>query len=174
MNWKLILQLSLFGLFMGVATVFFIPSTIEPVCWLAIFAISAWGIVKRAPRRPFGHGVLVGLANSVWVTGAHVLLFGSYVARHPREMAMMANGPLPTHPRIMMLGTGPLIGLVSGMLIGLIALVAWRVTGRGTGTERPDRVDRDGQEVGRVESGAPAPSDYRVPDFPERRNQPRG
>ena len=75
----------------------------------------------------------MGLANSVWVTGAQILLFSSYVARHPAEMEMMANGPLPTHPRVMMLGTGPLIGLVSGLLIGLIALVAWRMTGRGTG-----------------------------------------
>jgi hypothetical protein len=136
MNWKLILQLSLFGLAMGIATVFIIPSTVEPFLWLVVFGISAWAIVQRAPERPFGHGVLVGLANSVWVTGAHVLLFNSYVARHPQEMAMMANGPLPTHPRPMMLGTGPLIGLVSGCLIGLIAIVAWRITGRGTGTER--------------------------------------
>jgi hypothetical protein len=31
MNWKLIIQLSMFGLAMGIATVFVIPSNIEPV-----------------------------------------------------------------------------------------------------------------------------------------------
>ena len=143
MNWKLILQLSLFGLVMGVATVFVIPSTVEPFFWLAIFVFSAWAIIRRAPSRPFGHGVLVGLANSVWMTGAHVLLFHSYVARHAQEMAMMAGGPLPTHPRAMMLGMGPLIGLVSGLVIGFFALLAWRVTGRGTGARMEGaRVER--------------------------------
>src|SRR5437773_5675009 len=124
MNWKLIFQLSLFGLAMGVATVFFIPSTIEPFCWLVILAISAYLIATRAADRYFLHGVALGLANSVWVTGAHVLLFAQYVARHPREAAMMSSMPLPTHPRVMMLLMGPVIGLASGIVIGLFAMLA--------------------------------------------------
>ncbi len=42
MNWKLILQLSLFGLAMAVGTVFVIPSNVEPLFWLAIFAVCAY------------------------------------------------------------------------------------------------------------------------------------
>jgi len=49
MNWKLILQLSLFGLVMGVATVFFISSSVEPFCWLVVFLISAYTIARGAP-----------------------------------------------------------------------------------------------------------------------------
>jgi hypothetical protein len=41
MNWKLIAQLSCFGLAMGVATVFLIPSTIEPFFRLGIFVVCA-------------------------------------------------------------------------------------------------------------------------------------
>ena len=99
MNWKLVLQLSLFGLAMGVGTVFFIPSTIEPFFWLIIFLVSAYLIATRCSDRHFVHGVAVGLANSVWVTGSHVLLFSRYIANHPREAAMMSSMPLPTHPR---------------------------------------------------------------------------
>ncbi len=40
MNWKLILQLSMFGLAMSVATVYLIPSKIEPAFWLPIFLIA--------------------------------------------------------------------------------------------------------------------------------------
>ena len=36
MNWKLIFLLSLFGLAMGIATVYVIPSRLEPMFWLAI------------------------------------------------------------------------------------------------------------------------------------------
>jgi len=37
---------------------------------------------------------------------------------------MMAKMPLPTHPRIMMLITGPIIGIISGLILGLFAFVA--------------------------------------------------
>ena len=124
MNWKLISQLSVFGLAMGIATVFVIQSNVEPFYWLVIFLISAYFIALRAPSRYFLHGVAVGLANSVWVTAAHVLLVRQYMAVHPREAAMQLQSPLPTHPRIMMLLVGPLIGLVSGIVLGLFAIVA--------------------------------------------------
>jgi uncharacterized membrane protein len=132
MNWKLILQLSVFGLAMGVATVFVIPSTVEPLFWLAIFVICASVIARRAPGRYFLHGLLVSLVNSVWITGAHVLLFDQYVARHQSEAAMMASMPLPTHPRLMMICTGPIIGLVSGLVLGLFAFIASRITRRAS------------------------------------------
>jgi hypothetical protein len=129
MNWKLILQLSLFGLFMGVATVFFISSAVEPFCWLVVFVISAYAIARGAPGRPFLHGVCVGLANSVWVTASHILLVNEYLARHPREAAMMSSMPMPTHPRLMMALTGPVIGLISGVVLGVFAVVAAKLTG---------------------------------------------
>jgi len=127
MNGKLILQLSMFGLIMGVATVFFIPSTIEPACWLVVFLISAYAIARYGTGSPFLLGVLVGLANCVWVTAAHVMLFQSYLPRHPREVQMMASMPLPTHPRLMMLLMGPVIGLISGVILGAFALAASRL-----------------------------------------------
>ena len=126
MNWKLILQLSLFGLVMGVATVFVISSSVEPFCWLVVFLVSAYAIARGAPGRPFLHGVYVGLANSVWVTGAHILLADQYLARHAREAAMMNSMPMPTHPRLMMALIGPVIGLVSGIVLGIFAVVATR------------------------------------------------
>lgn len=129
MNWKLIFQLSLFGLAMGIATVFFVPSTVEPFLWLAIFVVSAYLIATRAPGRYFAHGLLVSLANSVWITATHVLLFERYIAGHPRELAMMASMPMANHPRLLMLCTGPIIGLVSGVVLGLFAVVASKLTG---------------------------------------------
>jgi hypothetical protein len=138
MSWKLILQLSLFGLAMGIATVFMISSAAEPFFWLVVFVISAYVIATRAPSRYFLHGLAVGVANSVWVTSAHVLLFGQYIAHHPREAAMMSSMPLPTHPRVMMLMTGPVIGVISGVVLGIFALVARKLlSARLTAGARP-------------------------------------
>jgi hypothetical protein len=122
-NWKLIFLLSMFGLVMGIATVFLIPSKIEPTFWLAIFIVCAYFISKQT-EKPFFHGLLLGLANSLWITASHLLLFNQYLANHPREAAMMISMPLPDSPRVMMALIGPVVGLVSGVIIGLFALAA--------------------------------------------------
>ena len=121
---KLILALSLFGAAMAILTVYVIPSNVEPIVWLAIFLVCAYVIAKKAPGRFFLHGFLVSLVNSVWITGAHVALAGPYLARHANEAQMMARMPMPDSPRAMMLMTGPVVGIVSGLVLGLFAFVA--------------------------------------------------
>ena len=133
MNWKLVVQLSLFGLAMGVATVFFVPSKVEPLFWLVILGISAYLIATRSSGKYFLHGLLVGVANSVWVTASHVVLFDHYVANHPQEVAMMASMPMSSSPRLMMAMLGPVIGVASGLVLGLFALVAGKVENARTG-----------------------------------------
>jgi hypothetical protein len=85
MDWRLLFGLSLFGLAMGVATVFVIPSNVEPVFWLFIFIACAYFIARNRPDRHFLHGLLLGIVNSVWVTGAHIAFFSQYFANHPKR-----------------------------------------------------------------------------------------
>jgi hypothetical protein len=127
MNWKLIFQLSLFGLFMAFATVYWIPTNREPIFWLIIFIICAYIIARNCKDKFFLYGLFVSLVNSIWITTAHVLLFKTYIANHPKEAEMMSGMPLPTHPRIMMLLTGPVVGLVSGLVLGLFAFIASKI-----------------------------------------------
>jgi Mn2+/Fe2+ NRAMP family transporter len=127
MNWKLIFGLSLYGLAMALATVFVIPSNIEPIFWLAIFVLCALLIARFRSTGHFVHGLLVGIVNSVWVTGAHIIFFNDYIAHHPKEAAMMSSMPLPNSPRLMMALVGPVIGVISGIVIGLLAYVAGKI-----------------------------------------------
>lgn len=129
MNWKLIFLLSLFGLMMGLITVWFIPSTIEPIFWLGVFLISAYQIARHAGGRFFLHGFLVSVANGIWVTIAHASLFYAYVATHPEYLQMNEGLPpaLAAHPRRMMLLIGPLTGVFLGLVLGLLAWIASRV-----------------------------------------------
>jgi hypothetical protein len=129
MYWPLIVRLSLFGLAMGVATVYVIPSNVEPFVWLAIFGFCAYAIATSGSGRAFIHGLALGVANSVWITTAHILLFDAYIANHPAEAEMMTSMPLPDSPRLMMAITGPVIGVVSGVVIGLLALGAGTFVG---------------------------------------------
>jgi hypothetical protein len=129
MSWKLILSLSLFAAAMAIGTVFVIPSKVEPLFWLAIFVVCAWLIARHAPGRYFVHGFVLALVNCVWVTGAHILFASAYLANHPQEAAMSAKMPFPDSPRLMMAMTGPVIGVISGLVQGLFALVAARIAG---------------------------------------------
>jgi len=124
LNWKLILQLSLFGLAMGLATVFFISSKIEPLFWLAIFLFSAYVIARACPTPAsrFLHGLLLGLANCVWIVAAHVIFATRYLATHAQEAAMMQSSPLS--PRLALVFFGALAGIGAGVVIGLLALLA--------------------------------------------------
>jgi len=127
-NWLLILKLSLFGLVMAVATVFVIPASVEPFCWLAIFIVCAVVIARQRGGRPYLHGQMLGIVNSVWITAAHVIFFDRYVAKHQAELQAFASAPLP--PRAMMAIVGPIIGVISGVVIGLLAILAARILGR--------------------------------------------
>lgn len=128
MNWRLIFQLSLFGLAMGIATVFLIPSNIEPIFWAVIFIVCAYMIGKQCEVKHFLHGLLLGLANSIWITACHMIFFSQYIATHPQEAAMMTRMPL--QPRAMMALTGPIIGLITGVVMGLLALIASKIIKR--------------------------------------------
>jgi hypothetical protein len=127
LNWKLIFRLSLFGLAMAIATVYWIPSRIEPVFWLVIFLICAYIIARNCTGRYFLHGFLTSLVNCIWITSAHVLLYSTYIARHPAEAAMAAKMPLPEHPRLMMLLTGLVAGIIFGLILGLFAFIASKI-----------------------------------------------
>ena len=127
MNLKLIFQLSLFGLGMAIATVFIVPSNIEPIIWLIIFSICAYFIVKKTEGKYFMHGFLTSLANCVWITLFHILFFPTYIANHPQEAEMSAKMPLPEHPRLMMLIMGPLVGIASGLILGLFSFLAGKI-----------------------------------------------
>ena len=127
MNKNLIFKLSFFGLAMAFATVNIISSVIEPLCWLLIFIICAYIIAKKCTSHYFLNGFMVSLLNSVWVTSVHILLFNTYMANHLDEAAMMSQMPMPTHPRLMMLITGPVIGIISGLVLGMFSFVASKV-----------------------------------------------
>ena len=123
MHWKFLLQMSIIALAMGIATVSIIPSTIERALWPIIIAVSAYAIARVCSRYRFTHGLLLGLFNSFWVTSFHVIFAARYLANHPNEAEMSKSMPMHLTPRIAMMLFGPVIGIVSGLLIGVLAKI---------------------------------------------------
>lgn len=125
MNWKIIFQLSVFGLIMAIATISLIPEKVEFIFWLAIFIFCAYIIAKVVGRRHFLHGFCVSLVNCIWITAAHILFYSTYIANHPSVAKMSEDHPiLPAHPRLAMLIMGPLFGIGFGLILGLFCFIA--------------------------------------------------
>jgi hypothetical protein len=126
MNWKIIFQLSIFGLIMAFATVSLIPEKIEPVFWLVIFIFCAYVIAKVCPDKYFLYGFLVSLVNCVWITAVHIAFRHTYMANHVQAASMGSSmpGSLAIHPGLAMVIVGPIFGVIFGIILGLFSLVA--------------------------------------------------
>jgi hypothetical protein len=129
MNWKLIFQLSVFGLIMAFATLSLVHTSLEWVFWVVIFIFCAYTIAKVCTGKYFLHGFLVSMVNCVWITAVHGFCFAYYTQHHPEMATMNTNMPayLATHPRQMILIFGPIAGAVSGLILGLFAFIASKI-----------------------------------------------
>ena len=124
MNWRLVFLLSLFGLAMGIGSVYWISSSNEWIFWLVIFLISAYLIAKNAPGKYFLHGFMVSIFNSIWITAIHYFMFDTYYETHRETMLEYEAQPMPIDMRTMMVVMGPIIGVVSGLVLGLFSYLA--------------------------------------------------
>jgi hypothetical protein len=128
-NWKLIFQLSIFGLIMAIATISLIPANIEPVIWLVIMILIAFIVAKKAPGKYFLHGFLISIVNSIWITIAHVLYASTYLANHPQMVSMNLQMPMimQQHQRTTMAVLGLPFGAVFGLVLGLFCFIASKI-----------------------------------------------
>ena len=127
MNWKLIFQMSLFGLIMAFGTVSLIPERTEFIYWIVIFVFCAFVIARQRTHKQFLHGFWLSMVNSVWITCAHIYFYRTYAAKHPDVASMGTNMHLlASHPRLLMLILCPVFGAAFGVLQGLFAFLVSR------------------------------------------------
>lgn len=132
MNWKLIFLLSLFGLALGVASIFTLSPVVEFVLWVGVSVITAILIAKFANSKYFLHGFLVAVVNTFWVTIAQVAMFYTYIVSHPEYLEMVEKLPpaLAEHPRRLLIYRSPVVAIISGLFVGLLSWIAGKVINR--------------------------------------------
>lgn len=127
MNWKLILMLSLFGLLMGVASLFGWTRGIEPLLWFVIFILYAWWIAKNCTRLHFLHGFMASVVNGIWMGILQSVFYSTYINHNPEILERFKTLPPGVNPRILMLVIGLIAGIIFGLVAGVFALFGRRL-----------------------------------------------
>jgi hypothetical protein len=126
MNLRIVAYVGLFGVIMGVATVLgAIRSGREMWFWLVIFIGSAYLIARIVPRRYFVHGLLAGLVCGSLATLIQAVFLDTYFSHNPE--AEQSFSQLPVEPRIVVLVMTPIIGIISGLVLGVLSAIAGKI-----------------------------------------------
>ena len=126
MDWKLIVILSGLGLIMGALSVKGFTGKLEPFLWLLFGIAVSLVLSKNINDRVFFHGLLIGLAWGVINSLTQSVFFDTYLANNPQvEKNFESVTFMP--PRYFVLITGPVIGLITGAVIGGLSLLLKKV-----------------------------------------------
>jgi Na+/serine symporter len=120
MNWKLVVSLSGLGVLMGGASVLGLTRGSEGVLWLILAALATVVIVRKAQTRPLLHGFFVGFIGGGLAPVVQSLFFATYLANNPEVAEPFSRVPSGLGARYFVLILAPVIGLVSGVVLGLM------------------------------------------------------
>ena len=138
MNWKLIASLSLFGPLVGTLTVLGVfPRGVDRFVWFAIVAVCAFTVAKKEPGRPLPHGAIVGFVNGATSTLVQALFVDTLAANNPWMVEAMADQPAGFDFEFFVFMLVPFIGVASGAMTGLLAMLVSRALAARDGTSRP-------------------------------------
>lgn len=121
MNWTLVALLAIPGLMMGLLSVGGHTRGIEPYLWMLLGAFAALVIVRTAGSKYFLHGLSVGIAWGVLNGLTAAALFSIYAQHNPEAMQRMSTTSGWLSPRLLFALSAPVIGLVTGLVLGALS-----------------------------------------------------
>ncbi len=130
MNWQLILTLSLLGVVLGLASVFGFMGNQVWVLWVLVAAFCAWQFARKTSANLFLHGFYLGIFVGVCASWVQAIFLPTYITNNPRMVEAFNDLPHDLHPAYVLLIMGPIIGAVSGIVIGLFAIAAGKFVQR--------------------------------------------
>jgi hypothetical protein len=130
MNWRLIISLSLLGIVLGIASVFGFTSGREWLAWLVIGVYSAWKFARRSREELFLHGFYLGIFIGIFSSVIQALFVSTYLANNSRMVEAVDALPHGLHPAAVLLIMGPIIGTVSGVAFGVLAVIVGKLVAR--------------------------------------------
>ena len=115
-NQKIILQTSLFGVFMGIFSVLGWSQNSQPFIWLLTAAITCFYLYKNLKIRIFIHCIIIGLSWGFDCALVMVIFFKTYHLNNPLLVNEILNIS-SSYPKTILITLGLLVGVFSGILI---------------------------------------------------------
>ena len=121
-NQKIILQTSLFGVFMGIFSVLGWSQNSQPFIWLFTALITSFYLYKNLKNGIFINCMIIGLSWGFDCALVIVLFFKTYHLNNPLFVNELLNIS-SSYPKTILIATGLLAGTFSGFLIYILIYI---------------------------------------------------
>jgi hypothetical protein len=121
-NRKIILQTSLFGVFMGIFSVLGWSQNSQPFIWLFTAVITSFYLYKNLKNGFFINCMIIGLSWGFDYALVIVLFFKTYHLNNPLFVNELFNIS-SSYPKTILMALGLLVGTFSGFLIYIIIYI---------------------------------------------------
>lgn len=121
-NQKIILQTSLFGVFMGIFSVLGWSQNSQPFIWLFTAVITSFYLYKNLKNGIFINCMIIGLSWGFDCALVIVLFFKTYHLNNPLFVNELLNIS-SSYPKTILIATGLLVGTFLGFLIYILIYI---------------------------------------------------
>ena len=125
-NQKIILQTSLFGVFMGIFSVLGWSQNSQPFIWLFTAVITSFYLYKNLKNGIFINCMIIGLSWGFDCALVIVLFFKTYHLNNPLFVNELLNIS-SSYPKTILIATGLLAGTFSGFLIYILIYILKKI-----------------------------------------------
>ena len=126
MNWTIILLLSSFGLVMGLLSIKGYIQKLETFLWILFGIITSLILSKNIDNKTFLHALLIGLFWGVLNGLTQSAFYDQYLANNANLQERFKQSTF-IQPRYLVLVTGPVIGLITGLVLGGLTLLLKKI-----------------------------------------------
>ena len=125
-NQKIILQTSLFGVFMGIFSVLGWSQNSQPFIWLFTAVITSFYLYKNLKNGIFINSMIIGLSWGFDCALVIVLFFKTYHLNNPLFVNELLNIS-SSYPKTILIATGLLAGTFSGFLLYILIYILKKI-----------------------------------------------
>ena len=125
-NQKIILQTSLFGVFMGIFSVLGWSQNSQPFIWLFTAVITSFYLYKNLKNGIFINSMIIGLSWGFDCALVIVLFFKTYHLNNPLFVNELLNIS-SSYPKTILIAIGLLAGTFSGFLIYILIYILKKI-----------------------------------------------
>jgi len=125
-NQKIILQTSLFGVFMGIFSVLGWSQNSQPFIWLFTAVITSFYLYKNLKNGIFINSMIIGLSWGFDCALVIILFFKTYHLNNPLFVNELLNIS-SSYPKTILIATGLLAGTFSGFLIYILIYILKKI-----------------------------------------------